>query len=243
MKTFIATFGLAYLGLLVGWRGYRVWKQTGINPLMLNSTDNVGGIVLRTCRRLSICIVLTGAIYCLAEDTLYPYLFPITTLAESVPIRWTGYILCVASLVWVSVAQAQMGSAWRIGIDRNRTPLVNGGLYRFTRNPIFLGMIVSFVGVFLIIPSAVLLALVTALICLLQVQVRLEEDHLRRLHGADYDTLVNRVPRWGFPGRHPVLPLLPVAANPEMGAGQEHIPGAKRPGHIRGSDAQPLVTD
>jgi protein-S-isoprenylcysteine O-methyltransferase Ste14 len=56
---------------------------------------------------------------------------------------------------------------------------------------------VSFVGVFLIIPSAVLLALVSALVCLLQVQVRLEEDHLRRLHGVEYDEFQQHVPRWG----------------------------------------------
>jgi protein-S-isoprenylcysteine O-methyltransferase Ste14 len=199
MKPFIATFGLLYLGLLLGWRGYSVWKQTGINPLMVKTTDDVGGFVVRTSKRLCVCIVLAGVIYCVAEDSLYPYLFPITPLEGSVPIRWAGYTLCVASLIWVCIAQVQMGSSWRLAIDeQHRTALVKKGLYRFSRNPIFVGMMVSFVGVFLIIPSAVLLALVSALVCLLQVQVRLEEDHLRRLHGVEYDEFQQHVPRWGL---------------------------------------------
>ena len=82
MKPFIVTFGLLYLGLLLGWRGYSVWKQTGINPLMVKTTDDVGGFVVRTSKRLCVCIVLAGVIYCVAEDSLYPICFRLR--------RWKG---------------------------------------------------------------------------------------------------------------------------------------------------------
>ena len=57
---------------------------------MVKTTDDVGGFVVRTSKRLCVCIVLAGVIYCVAEDSLYPYLFPITPLERSLPIRWTG---------------------------------------------------------------------------------------------------------------------------------------------------------
>jgi protein-S-isoprenylcysteine O-methyltransferase Ste14 len=197
MKLLIVTFGLLYLGVLVGWRGYRVWKQIGMNPLMLKATDDVGGYVVRACKGLSACMFLVGVIYCAAETSLYRYLFPIEPLERSLSIRWMGYILCAASLVWIYVAQSHMGSSWRVGIDaHNRTMLVTDGLYRFSRNPIFFGMIVSFVGVFLVLPNATLLALVLSFVFMLQVQVRLEEDHLRRMHGDEYAEFQRRVPRW-----------------------------------------------
>ena len=43
------------------------------------------------------------------RKTALSYLFPITPLEGSVPIRWAGYTLCVASLIWVCIAQVQMG--------------------------------------------------------------------------------------------------------------------------------------
>lgn len=233
MKPFLVVFSIAYLGLLVGWRGYRVWKQTGINPFMLQGTDDLPGFVIRSCKVLSVCIFLTGAIYCVAEESLYPYLLPIEAARQSVALRWLGYGLAVSSLAWMAVAQGQMGQSWRIGIDRqHRTTLVETGLFRLSRNPIFFGMIVSFVGIFLILPSAVMLTLVTAIICLLQVQVRLEEDHLRQHHGAAYAAFQSRVPRW-LP-----WPSLRRADRSErhVSAGQQHVPDAARAGYVGRAD-------
>ena len=112
-------------------------------------------------------------------------------------IRWTGLILLFMSFAWTALSQIQMGASWRIGIDKeNRTELVGKGIFSVSRNPIFLGMRVSLLAVFLIIPSAVtLLALVLGDV-LLQIQVRLEEEHLRNLHGEAYENYRGQVRRW-----------------------------------------------
>ena len=90
-----------------------------------------------------------------------------------------------------------MGTSWRIGIDKeNRTELVGKGIFTVSRNPIFLGMRVGLLAIFLIIPSAItLLALVLGDV-LLQIQVRLEEEHLRNLHGEAYENYRGQVRRW-----------------------------------------------
>jgi protein-S-isoprenylcysteine O-methyltransferase Ste14 len=90
-----------------------------------------------------------------------------------------------------------MGNAWRIGIDeKNETELVSNGLFLLSRNPIFLSMRINLIGLFLVLPNAVTLALVAAGEVLMQVQVRLEEAHLESLHGAKYMEYRSTVRRW-----------------------------------------------
>jgi protein-S-isoprenylcysteine O-methyltransferase Ste14 len=53
----------------------------------------------------------------------------------------------------LGIAQYQMSNSWRIGIDeKNKTELVTKGIF-YSRNPIFLGMIISILGIFLILPT------------------------------------------------------------------------------------------
>lgn len=111
--------------------------------------------------------------------------------------RWTGVILLLASLVWTVLAQAQLGDSWRIGIDYElTTELVHRGVFRFSRNPIFLGMLVTLMGLFLIIPSVGTLITLLAGIILLGIQVRLEEEYLTRTHAEKYIEYRRNVRRW-----------------------------------------------
>jgi protein-S-isoprenylcysteine O-methyltransferase Ste14 len=89
-----------------------------------------------------------------------------------------------------------MGRAWRIGIDHASTPiLAREGLFRWSRNPIFLGLRINLLGLFLTLPNATTLVIWLIGEALMQVQVRLEEEHLARTFGdthADYRSTVRR---------------------------------------------------
>ena len=105
--------------------------------------------------------------------------------------------MLIASLIWLLIAQAQMGASWRIGIDdKRRTELVQHGLFSLSRNPIFLALRLNLVGLFLIFPSAVTSALLATSEILIQVQVRFEEQHLANLHGQVYEAYRAKVRRW-----------------------------------------------
>jgi protein-S-isoprenylcysteine O-methyltransferase Ste14 len=75
--------------------------------------------------------------------------------------------------------------------------LVVGGPYRFSRNPMYLGLTVSTVGLaiwigywpFLAVPVAVFLTANFA-------HIPFEEAKMRRQFGADYDAYAARVRRW-----------------------------------------------
>ncbi len=99
------------------------------------------------------------------------------------------------------VAQIQMGPSWRVGVQPGeRTELVTHGLFRYIRNPIFSGVIVSAVGAALLVPKpAMMIAAVGSLVGIeLQVR-RVEEPHLEALHGAAYTDYARRVGRF-LPG-------------------------------------------
>ena len=90
-----------------------------------------------------------------------------------------------------------MGPSWRVGIDRtNQTTLIRRGPFALSRNPIFLGMRVSLLGLFLVLPNAVTLSVLIAGEVLMQVQVRLEEQHLSQMHGQAYTEYCQQVRRW-----------------------------------------------
>jgi protein-S-isoprenylcysteine O-methyltransferase Ste14 len=75
--------------------------------------------------------------------------------------------------------------------------LVAGGIYRFTRNPMYLGMALVCLGValhFASIPAAVLTLL--AVLIIDRTVIRREEAYLLRRFGDDYRVYQSKVRRW-----------------------------------------------
>jgi protein-S-isoprenylcysteine O-methyltransferase Ste14 len=112
------------------------------------------------------------------------------------PVAGLGWALVAASLGVLVLAQAQMGAAWRIGIDHRATPLVTQGLYGVVRNPIYSAMDLVLAGVVLVAPSPWSLAAALGVAVALAVQTRLEEEHLALLHGPTYHAYAARVGRF-----------------------------------------------
>lgn len=176
------------------WPTWRLWKREDVNALVLTYDDTAHGIVGRWFRftLVGIFVVLAALSSGLPAEAAGPL-----TWIENGVTTWVGWGLLLASLLWVVVAQAQMGSSWRIGIDTgSRPPLVRQGVFAISRNPIFLGMRMSLLGLFLVLPNALTLAILLLGEALMQVQVRLEEDHLASAFGADYAAYRRAVRRW-----------------------------------------------
>jgi protein-S-isoprenylcysteine O-methyltransferase Ste14 len=109
-----------------------------------------------------------------------------------------GTVLLTVGATIALVAQAQMGTVWRAGIDLSRDdPLLTHGLFRTVRNPFYLGVILASAGVTLMVPTGVALASWAALVIGCSIDVRLvEEPHLRAAHGADYERYAAATPRF-----------------------------------------------
>jgi protein-S-isoprenylcysteine O-methyltransferase Ste14 len=172
---------------------YRVWKTTGVNPYKLGSTDSAHDYIGKLFRMLLIvcAFVILAFIF---FPSLYNQFLPISFL-PSYPV--IGMTLLLLALVWVLAAQRHMQKSWRIGIDEDvQTELVQRGLFKISRNPIFLGMRLMLLGLFLVLPNALMLVILVSGEILMQIQVRLEEEFLTRVHGDRYRMYQQQVRRW-----------------------------------------------
>ena len=195
LRYFLPIYLLAYVIAAFFWRSYVVWKKTGINPVVFKGSDNAHDYIGRIFKLLFAGVVLVVLVYAFVPAA-YHYLMPVPWLERSW-IRSAGVILLNASFVWTVLAQSQMGESWRIGVDSaQKTKLVKTGVFRISRNPIFLGMMVTLLGLFLVISNAITLLILVLGIVVINVQVRLEEEYLRTTHGAEYTAYMQRVGRW-----------------------------------------------
>lgn len=176
------------------WPTLRLWRRERINALVLPRDDSAHGVVAAWFRGV---IAATLLLLVALSAGVPPAAVGRLVWLEADAVAIAGWLLLGISLVWIVVAQAQMGGSWRIGIDvGTRPPLVRTGLFGRSRNPIFLGMRLNLAGLFLVLPNAATLALLLLGEAMMQLQVRLEEAHLSAAFGAEYDAYRDAVPRW-----------------------------------------------
>lgn len=80
---------------------------------------------------------------------------------------------------------------------RDPDALITGGIYRFSRNPIYLGDVMILLGLILRWEAVVALPLVAAYVWVLRRRFIVpEEARLRAAFGSDYDSYCRKVRRW-----------------------------------------------
>lgn len=195
LKIFLPAYLITLFLTAFLWRSIVVWKKTGINPYKLGRSQSAHDFVGFLFRMTLMTIAAVIAVFCFSSEA-YKYLTPIVWLQRPTLVI-VGLALLVISLAWILIAQAEMRESWRIGIDEDfKTDLVHSGVFRLSRNPIFLGMRVMLVGFFLALPNAITLAMLLVGDALMQIQVRLEEEHLARMHGEAYREYQRKTRRW-----------------------------------------------
>ncbi|MDD2285426.1 MAG: isoprenylcysteine carboxylmethyltransferase family protein [Paludibacter sp.] len=174
---------------------YLTYKRTGINPFKFSEEETAINYVGKAYKVISAIAFITIAI-----NAFMPSLMPILTSIESLKseyLVWIGYGLLHLSFITIFIAQRNMANEWRIGIDNeNKVNLITNGLFGISRNPIFLGVIIVFIGLFLIIPNVVTAVVLVSGIIVIQVQVRLEEEFLIASLGGEYKEYMAKVKRW-----------------------------------------------
>ena len=77
--------------------------------------------------------------------------------------------------------------SWRLGIDRDQAgALVTGGILGRSRNPVYLGLALLTVGVFLVLGRLVLLAVALVFLVYFHFLIRREERFLAERYGEAY---------------------------------------------------------
>ena len=195
LTLFLPVYFLLFFGFAFLWRTWKTYRLTGVNPYRLMSNPGPEVITSLYFRLLPFLSLLVMVVYLLSDQS-YEYLAPFYWL-QSQFLQVLGIVTMSLALVVIVVAQGQMGESWRIGVDYvHRTEFVQQGLFRYSRNPIFAGIMLSVIGYFLLLPNAVTLLIMMLDLALIQVQIRLEEQHLAAEHGDVYEHYCNDVRRW-----------------------------------------------
>ncbi len=189
MEKIIQAFIPAYflLFFLVAFAGKSLWVQrkTGKQVIQFPKDGSANSLVGFYFKWMLIALFAYSLIQFVYPGFLNG-LSPVRFL-ENHWIRVTGILVMLFSFLWVVKAQMDMRDSWRIGIDKNeKTALIQQGLFRFSRNPIFLGMLMALTGLFAIQPNLLTLFFFILATVLIQIQIRLEEEYLEKNHGDQY---------------------------------------------------------
>jgi protein-S-isoprenylcysteine O-methyltransferase Ste14 len=183
---------LVYFALAFGWRSLRQLRATGSTGF--RGISGAPGSVEWTGGVLFVAALVLAAAAPIAE--LAGWVAPLVEPGTAVVGVGVALVLAgVAGTLWSQVA---MGESWRIGVDAaERTRLVTRGPFTLVRNPIFSFMTLTAAGMLLVVPDAVALASLLALVAAIELQVRfVEEPYLLRAHGDGYADYCARVGRF-----------------------------------------------
>jgi protein-S-isoprenylcysteine O-methyltransferase Ste14 len=192
LKIFLPLYFILYFGVAFLAKTWIVAKRINKNPLVLPKDDSAYGLIGRYFKITLIALFIYVMVYAFTDSDIF---LPVDLLEQNT-FLYIGLFLLLFSLIWTIIAQAQMKDSWRIGIDHEtKTELVTTGLFSVSRNPIFLGMIVSLFGLFLTTPNALTFLFFILGYVLIQIQIRLEEEHLVEQHENEYLNYKQRTKR------------------------------------------------
>ncbi len=118
-------------------------------------------------------------------------------LFNNITINYIGIIIIATGVSIFIISMLSMKTSWRVGIDKNtKTKLVTHGIYKYSRNPAFVGFDFMFLGFFITYPN-ILTALITLANFISIHRLILEEErHLKTLFGKEYVNYKESVPRY-----------------------------------------------
>ena len=119
------------------------------------------------------------------------------TFFASDAVAWLGVAFCLTGLLFLLWSLVSFGRSFRVGIDDvNPDKLVTGGVFAWSRNPIYVAFWLILLGQFLVFPNWLLLVYLAAATWLFHRQVRREEAYLAQRYGAEYANYCGRVRRY-----------------------------------------------
>jgi len=187
---------LVFYGLGFGWRTWVQLRRYGSSGIVLFRSGRLGQHLREALFVvLAVALLAEAALAAVAPRRL-PGLVPLAPATAAV-LRATGTVMVLGATALMLAAQLDLGASWRVGIDEGARPgLVTGGLYRYSRNPIYVAMLTALLGFALLLPSWISLGLLIGAGLGIRRHVRDEAAYLARTYGEEYRRYAARVGRF-----------------------------------------------
>ncbi|WP_099864938.1 methyltransferase family protein [Pararhizobium haloflavum] len=140
-------------------------------------------------------VVVVVALFLHALDPAIAAVVPMIEIDPTIRILLLMFASAGAALTLF--ARSEMGRRWRIGVPGEAPDgLVTQGLFAYSRNPVFVGMIAVALGLATAVPSPSALLAAAAFVFACNMQVTDEERFLAAAFGDEYDSYRAAVRRW-----------------------------------------------
>jgi protein-S-isoprenylcysteine O-methyltransferase Ste14 len=184
--------------LIVASRVIYMRTTRGVNPIVIGGGKKGLVLIVELVAFAGLVLWMIDVISYAVHANFHIFPSPLNmVLVESDAAKIAGVSLVSIGLLVFMAAFVSFGDSWRVGFDV-KTPgaLVTGGVFAFSRNPIYLFLDLWFIGIFLI--NGRLIFLIFALLTLLVIhwQILQEESFLTNLYGQPYDEYRGRTRRY-----------------------------------------------
>lgn len=200
----ISGFGWAALALLFGcltlfFGGSALAEQAAGRPVWLFARATGPDRLAAIGFRVAFSLAFLGPLLWLAAPEMHKT-DPLGTEGRDTFLGLTGVFMAGLGAMVAFAPKMSLGSSWRVGVVTGETgDLVSGGLYRFSRNPTFVGHGMLLAGVAMAVVSVPTRLALMQFLSSARTQVRSEEEALRATIGPACGQYSKAVPRWiGF---------------------------------------------
>jgi protein-S-isoprenylcysteine O-methyltransferase Ste14 len=185
---------------IFSWRILSLYLKRGIRPISSTSQNDTlrGRLTVSLIIAISTWVSVT-LLYALNANIQSVSSFLVIELFNSLGGRIGGVLFMMTGLIVYAIALINLGDAWRIG-NNQETPskLVTHGIYKVSRNPIYLSLALLLIGTLLINGTLIFLILTILVILNLHYLILREEKLLSKIYGKAFSRYCGSTPRYIF---------------------------------------------
>jgi protein-S-isoprenylcysteine O-methyltransferase Ste14 len=111
-------------------------------------------------------------------------------------LKWIALCFWTLGFGLLFTGRFRLGESFRIGSPKEQTSLQVNGLFRFSRNPMYLGVFATLLATVLYTWNPILLLVGIFIVVVHHLIVLAEEQYLRKVFGEDYAEYCRRVRRY-----------------------------------------------
>lgn len=165
-------------------------RRRGIHAIVFGATDKTDFLLVPFVLAIIYVVLANGFRLPLWEPLARPFW-------KTVIPGWVGLALSAAAILGLIVTLISFGDSFRVGIDEEKPDrLVTTGMFRFSRNPIYVCFDSFFIGLFLVHRNIAIVVAIIAFTLLIHRQILREEKFLRSHYGAEYEEYCRNVRRY-----------------------------------------------
>ena len=99
--------------------------------------------------------------------------------------RIVGIVIGMIGVIFFALATITMKTSWRVGIPEEKTALITNGIYKWSRNPAFVGFDLLYLSMCLMFFNIPLVLVSVWAAVMLHLQILQEEKHMYHMFGAE----------------------------------------------------------